>query len=101
MEEKRREAKMAESHLCGVAVHTQRRGGNHRGKSSSSERPFPVIWLGNLNERVSANALIEGGLVRKSRPVFADLPRHDPGLTGSAQRARPSLKLEAPNWLIL
>ncbi len=26
---------------------------------------------------------------------------HDPGFTGTAQRVRPSLKLEAPNWLIL
>jgi len=36
-----------------------------------------------------------------SRPVSAVLFGMILGLTGTAQRARPSLKLEAPNWLIL
>jgi hypothetical protein len=35
--------------------------------------------------RIIADSLIEGGLVLTSRPVSADLPKHDPRMTLTAE----------------
>jgi len=64
--------------------------------------PFGLTHIAQISPRpmrvmVPVEARISPGMsasVRRSA-------WHDLGLTGTAQRARPSLKLEAPNWFIL